>query len=67
MKLNRLAPAAVLTAAALTLTACGGNSATGDQEAGSGNDGQQVSGNIVGIGASSQKAAIQAWTTDFSA
>jgi len=66
VKLNRLAPAAVLTAAALTLTACGGNSATGDQEAGSGNDGQQVSGNIVGIGASSQKAAIQAWTTDFS-
>ena len=65
MKLTRLAPAAAaFAAAAITLSACGGGSATG--ESGGGNEGgDQVSGELVGIGASSQKAAIQSWTTDF--
>ncbi|PMD04328.1 phosphate ABC transporter substrate-binding protein PstS, partial [Brevibacterium paucivorans] len=59
MKLTRLAPAAAaFAAAAITLSACGGGSATG--ESGGGNEGgDQVSGELVGFGASSQKAAIQ--------
>ncbi|WP_309131369.1 phosphate ABC transporter substrate-binding protein PstS [Brevibacterium sp.] len=63
MKLKHLAPsAALLAVGALTLSACGGASATGEDTSG-GDSGLQ--GTITGIGASSQKAAMDAWTADF--
>lgn len=66
MKLKHLAPsAAILAAGALTLSACGGTSATGE-EASSGGD-SDLQGTLTGIGASSQKAAMDAWTADFAA
>lgn len=64
VKLKHLAPsAAILAAGALTLSACGGTSATGE-EASSGGD-SDLQGTLTGIGASSQKAAMDAWTADF--
>ncbi len=66
VKLKHLAPsAAILAAGALTLSACGGTSATGE-EASSGGD-SDLQGTLTGIGASSQKAAMDAWTADFAA
>ncbi|MFB9776658.1 phosphate ABC transporter substrate-binding protein PstS [Brevibacterium otitidis] len=64
MKLNRFAPAAILAAGALSLSACGGSSATGEEGNGGGGGGD-VSGTLTGIGASSQKAAMDAWIADF--
>ena len=66
MKLNRFAPAAILAAGALTLSACGGSSATGEEgNGGGGGEGSNLSGTLTGIGASSQKAAMDAWIADF--
>ncbi|WP_101653233.1 phosphate ABC transporter substrate-binding protein PstS [Brevibacterium ihuae] len=65
MKLTRFAPAAALFAAgALTLSACGGGGSNGGSESGGGEGGgeTQVSGNLIGGGASSQEAAMTAWT-----
>ncbi len=64
VKLKHLAPsAALLAVGALTLSACGGASATGEDVSGEGDSG--LAGTITGIGASSQKAAMDAWTADF--
>lgn len=64
VKLKHLAlSAAILAVGALTLSACGGTSATGE-EASSGGD-SDLQGTLTGIGASSQKAAMDAWTADF--
>lgn len=64
MKLKHLAPsAAILAVGALTLSACGGTSATGEEASGGGNS--DLKGTLTGIGASSQKAAMDAWTADF--
>ncbi|WP_349829652.1 phosphate ABC transporter substrate-binding protein PstS [Brevibacterium litoralis] len=69
MKLKRFLPvAATAAASALFLSACGGGtSATGEDTSGStgGDDAaaeETVSGTLTGIGASSQKAAMDAWT-----
>lgn len=65
MKFKRLAPAtAIMAVGVLTLSACGGTSATGEGGEGSA-EGEQVSGDLVGIGASSQSAAMDAWIADF--
>lgn len=66
MKISRIAQlGAVAAVAALTLSACASNetapgdtSATEDAPAG-------LAGNLVGVGASAQEVAIQAWTTGF--
>ena len=72
MKLNRLgSAAAVLSVAALALTACGSDNPTG--AAGASASGETpaanatVSGTLTGIGASSQKSAMEAWITGFKA
>ncbi|GAA4283160.1 phosphate ABC transporter substrate-binding protein PstS [Brevibacterium daeguense] len=69
MKLTRFAPAAAVAAVgALTLSACGGGSATGESQENTGGEEQQqeeLSGTLTGIGASSQKAAMDAWIADF--
>lgn len=63
MKLKRFLPAAATAAAgALVLTACGGGSATGETSGGGEAAESSVSGTLTGIGASSQKAAMDAWT-----
>lgn len=64
VKLKHLAPsAALLAVGALTLSACGGASATGEDVSGGGES--DLQGTLTGIGASSQKAAMDAWTADF--
>ena len=64
VKLKHLAPsAAILAAGALTLSACGGTSATGEEVSDGGDS--DLQGTLTGIGASSQKAAMDAWTADF--
>jgi phosphate transport system substrate-binding protein len=56
--------AAVLSVAALALTACGGNGGSTDESpaAGSGSAPAEVSGTLIGGGASSQESAMTAWT-----
>ena len=68
MKLNRFgSAAAVLSVAALALTACGSDNPT----AAAGSEGAEasaasgVTGTLTGIGASSQNSAMEAWTTGF--
>lgn len=68
MKLHRIgSAAAVLTVAALALTACGSDSPTAT--AGTGDAGNSsaaaVSGTLTGSGASSQKSAMEAWKAGF--
>ena len=63
VKMKHLAPAAaILAVGAITLSACGGQSATGEEASGGDSD---LQGTLTGIGASSQKAAMDAWTADF--
>lgn len=68
MKVIRIGQAAaVLSVAALALTACGSDNATGEP-AGSGassSEGGSATGTLTGIGASSQKAAMDAWKSGF--
>ncbi|HXF02521.1 MAG TPA: phosphate ABC transporter substrate-binding protein PstS, partial [Arthrobacter sp.] len=60
--------AAVLSVAALALTACGSDNATGNQAAaGSTESASTVSGTLSGAGASSQDSAMQAWMAGFTA
>ncbi|MEV7649164.1 phosphate ABC transporter substrate-binding protein PstS [Arthrobacter sp. NPDC089319] len=60
--------AAVLSVAALALTACGSDNATGNQAAaGSTDSASTVSGTLSGAGASSQDSAMQAWMAGFTA
>jgi phosphate transport system substrate-binding protein len=55
--------AAVLSVAALALTACGGNGGSSDTPAeGNGSAPAEVAGNLTGGGASSQESAMTAWT-----
>ena len=66
VKFSRIAPlAAIVATGALTLSACGGGSATGEGAGNSAGSGEQLTGSLTGIGASSQKSAIEAWTADF--
>lgn len=71
MKLHRIgSAAAVLTVAALALTACGSDSPTataGTDAATSGSAGGAVTGTLTGSGASSQKSAMEAWKAGFEA
>ncbi|WP_372699061.1 phosphate ABC transporter substrate-binding protein PstS [Arthrobacter sp. JSM 101049] len=57
--------AAVLSVAALALTACGSDNPTGD--AAGATSGSSAAGTLTGIGASSQKAAMDAWKAGFEA
>jgi phosphate transport system substrate-binding protein len=61
--------AAVISVAALALTACGSDNATGDTPAAEGAAssaaGVAVSGTLTGIGASSQNSAMEAWKAGF--
>jgi len=61
---RRLAVVVATSAAALTLAACGGESAAEDQTAGAG-AGSELSGSVAGSGASSQEAAMQGWIAGF--
>lgn len=68
MKVSRTAQiAAVLSVAALSLSACGSDNATGTTagSGGSSSEGNDVTGTLTGIGASSQKAAMDAWKSGF--
>ncbi|GAA1356211.1 phosphate ABC transporter substrate-binding protein PstS [Arthrobacter rhombi] len=68
MKVIRIGQAAaVLSVAALALTACGSDNATGGTAStgGSSESGQNATGTLTGIGASSQKAAMDAWKSGF--
>lgn len=58
--------AAVISVAALALTACGSDNATGDSAAtGEAAEGASVSGNLTGAGSSAQNAAMIAWQDGF--
>ncbi|GAA1352067.1 phosphate ABC transporter substrate-binding protein PstS [Falsarthrobacter nasiphocae] len=57
--------AAVLSVAAVALTACGSDNPSGTSNGNTAPSGSNVSGQIKGIGASSQKAAMQEWMTQF--
>lgn len=61
MKLSKLAPVAVLTAVALSLTACAAN----ESPATSSKGGSSLSGTLAGKGASSMNAAMKQWISDF--
>ncbi|MGP5732241.1 phosphate ABC transporter substrate-binding protein PstS [Arthrobacter rhombi] len=69
MKLSRTVQiASVLSVAALALTACGSDNPTGSTESSGGSSEQSskaVTGTLTGIGASSQKAAMDAWKSGF--
>ncbi len=71
VKLNRIgSAAAVLTVAALALTACGSDSPTASAGTGASATGATsgaVSGTLTGSGASSQKSAMEAWKAGFEA
>ncbi|MHC6175084.1 phosphate ABC transporter substrate-binding protein PstS [Glutamicibacter endophyticus] len=71
MKFQRLgSAAAVLSVAAIALTACGSDNPTGaasSAPAGSSDAAGAVSGTLTGIGASSQKSAMEAWANGFAA
>ncbi|WP_413451983.1 phosphate ABC transporter substrate-binding protein PstS [Georgenia phoenicis] len=60
---RRLAGIAALSAAALTLAACGNDSS--DASTGSSSTDAELSGEIAGSGASSQEAAVQGWIAGF--
>jgi phosphate transport system substrate-binding protein len=68
VKVTRLGKAAaVLSVAALGLTACGSDNATGTtpSSADGSPSGASVTGTLTGIGASSQKSAMDAWKAGF--
>ena len=70
MKLNRFgSAAAVLSVAALALTACGSDNPTAaaGSESASSSAASGVTGTLTGIGASSQNSAMEAWITGFKA
>ena len=70
MKLHRIgSAAAVLTVAALALTACGSDSPTASAGTAdsTGGSAAAVSGTLTGSGASSQKSAMEAWKAGFEA
>lgn len=70
MKLNRLgSAAAVLSVAAIALTACGSDNPTAASSSGSSasSSGSGASGTLTGIGASSQTSAMEAWSAGFKA
>lgn len=69
---RRLAPVAVLGAAALVLAACGSDPETSPEDSGEGSGSggpgttaPDLSGSLNGAGASSQEAAVQAWIAGF--
>ncbi|PZU43998.1 MAG: phosphate ABC transporter substrate-binding protein PstS [Arsenicicoccus sp.] len=75
MKLHRFGPAvAVAMAASLTLAACGNDDPTANAEGGSGSEdssaeeggSEEMSGDVLASGASSQEAAMTAWIAGYS-
>jgi phosphate transport system substrate-binding protein len=63
---TRATTLSVALAGTLALTACGAvNEQGGSGGGGGGSDEQQLSGDLVGAGASSQQAAMQAWQAGF--
>ena len=71
MKLStktRAIPLSVALAGALALTACGASNEGGNSNGGDTGSagGEQLSGTLVGAGASSQQAAMQGWTAGYS-
>ena len=68
MKVTRFGKAAaVLSVAALGLTACGSDNATGSAGGDAPAGDSSVSGTLTGIGSSAQNAAMDAWKAGFSA
>ena len=68
MKLStktRALPLAVALAGSLALTACGASNETGDAGGSGGGATQELSGELVGAGASSQQSAMEAWQAGF--
>jgi phosphate transport system substrate-binding protein len=63
---TRATTLSVALAGTLALSACGASNET-DNAGGSGDGGEQLSGSLVGAGASSQQAAMQAWEAGFNA
>jgi phosphate transport system substrate-binding protein len=64
---TRTAAVSAALAGSLALTACGAaNEGGGSTAEGSGSSAEQLSGTLVGAGASSQQAAMQGWTAGFS-
>jgi phosphate transport system substrate-binding protein len=63
---TRATTLSVALAGTLALSACGASNETGNA-GGSGDGGEQLSGSLVGAGASSQQAAMQAWEAGFNA
>jgi phosphate transport system substrate-binding protein len=61
---TRATTLSVALAGTLALNACGASNESGTDTAGSG-DGQELSGELVGAGASSQQAAMEAWQAGF--
>ncbi|MET1035240.1 MAG: phosphate ABC transporter substrate-binding protein PstS [Arthrobacter sp.] len=69
MKVSRIGQAAaLLSVAALSLSACGSDNATGTPESGTpaaGASGAAVSGTLTGSGSSAQNSAMEAWKVGF--
>jgi phosphate transport system substrate-binding protein len=65
---TRTAAASAALASTLVLVACGAANESGDTGSeGSGSSAEQLTGDLVGAGASSQQAAMQAWQAGFTA
>jgi phosphate transport system substrate-binding protein len=66
----RAIPVGLALAASIALTACGaaneGGGTSSDGNGGTGSGGEQLSGELVGAGASSQEAAMQGWVAAYS-
>ncbi|MBN1094126.1 phosphate ABC transporter substrate-binding protein PstS [Blastococcus sp. TML/M2B] len=68
MKLSTTARATTLAMAltgTLALSACGAANESGSGDTGGGSDAAELSGDLVGAGASSQQAAMEAWQAGF--
>src|SRR5688500_4310912 len=64
---TRATTLSVALAGTLALSACGAsNESDGDTAAGGGDSTEQLNGDLVGAGASSQQAAMQGWQAGFS-
>jgi phosphate transport system substrate-binding protein len=63
---TRALPVSMALAGTLALAACGASNEGGSEGGnGTGGSGEQLSGTLVGAGASSQEAAMQGWTAGF--
>src|ERR671920_269491 len=62
---TRATTLSVALAGTLALSACGASNETGSEGSGGGSDAEALSGDLVGAGASSQQAAMEAWQAGF--